>query len=248
MAKPVVLLSNDDGYRARGIQEMRRALSAHFEVILCAPENEQSASSHALSLNRPLRLENHGDGVYSVDGTPADSVYVALHAEGVLPQKPAVVVSGMNHGLNLGQDVFYSGTVAAAREGALQGFKALAFSTLREDSMTSAVEDAAELVLRALSMSAPSLLLNVNYPPGEAWARRLTSTGRRVYTGGLVGRVDPRGRPYYWIGGDTVSHEGDLGTDTAAYDAGIVGVTPLGLDLTAPASAVELTDLTSLVK
>ncbi len=245
MARPLVLLSNDDGYRARGIQELRLALKEHFDVVLCAPQGEQSASSHSLSLNRPLRLDHHGDGVYSVDGTPADSVYVALHADGVLPRKPSLVVSGMNHGLNLGQDVFYSGTVAAAREGALQGISALAFSTLRDETIDAAVLDAAELVRCALNLKSEPFLLNVNYPPGNHWTRRLTSSGRRVYTGGLVGRKDPRGRPYYWIGGDTVTHKGPRGTDTEAYDAGVVGITPLCLDLSATPPHPVLSELES---
>ena len=115
--RPLVLLSNDDGYRAKGLALLREALLTRFDVVVCAPDTEQSASSHSLSLNRPLRLMEHGPDVFSVDGTPADSIYVALHAEQVLPRKPDLVLSGMNHGVNLGQDVFYSGTVAAAREG-----------------------------------------------------------------------------------------------------------------------------------
>src|SRR5690606_20719501 len=128
MARPLVLLSNDDGYRSLGIAALREALGEYFEVVICAPESEQSATSHSLSLHRPLRVERHSRDVFSVDGTPADSVYIALHEPSVLARRPALVVSGMNHGLNLGQDVFYSGTVAAAREGALQGFPALAVS------------------------------------------------------------------------------------------------------------------------
>src|SRR5690606_24397421 len=107
--RPLVLLSNDDGYRAQGVTLPRDALLTGFDVVVCAPDTEQSASSHSLSLNRPLRLLQRGVGIFSVDGTPADSIYVALHAGHVLPRKPDLVVSGMHHGLNLGQDVFYSG-------------------------------------------------------------------------------------------------------------------------------------------
>src|SRR6478752_791485 len=128
--RPLVLLSNDDGYSSRGIAALRTALGRHFDVVVVAPETEQSATSHSLSLHRPLRLRETEPGVFAIDGTPADCVYVALHSIGrILPRAPALVVSGINHGPNLGQDVFYSGTVAAAREGALRGLPALAAST-----------------------------------------------------------------------------------------------------------------------
>src|ERR1700689_898426 len=126
---PLVLLSNDDGYASPGIRTMRDALSRHAEVVTLAPETEQSASSHSLSLHRPLRLRSVEPNVFALDGTPADCVYVALHAgTRVLPRKPDLVVSGINSGMNLGQDAFYSGTSAAAREGELRGFPALATS------------------------------------------------------------------------------------------------------------------------
>lgn len=232
MARPLVLLSNDDGYRSLGIAALREALGEYFEVVICAPESEQSATSHSLSLHRPLRVERHSRDVFSVDGTPADSVYIALHEPSVLARRPALVVSGMNHGLNLGQDVFYSGTVAAAREGALQGFPALAVSAHLGADLQAAARDAARIGLSILERhSAGPCLFNVNYPAGDRWEKRPTVSGRRVYTGGLITRHDPRGRPYYWIGGDTVTHEGEGGTDTEAFDAGIVGITPLCLDL-----------------
>jgi 5'-nucleotidase len=234
MTRPLVLVSNDDGYRSLGISALADALGAYFDVVICAPHSEQSASSHALSLHRPLRIEKHSENVFSVDGTPADSVYIALHEPTVLPRAPSLVVSGMNHGLNLGQDVFYSGTVAAAREGALQGFPALAVSAHAMADLGAATKDAARIA-RALLQThqGGGCLLNVNYPPGNAWTKAPTVSGRRVYTGGLVTRQDPRGRPYYWIGGDNVSHIGEGGTDTEAFDAGIVGITPLCLDLSA---------------
>ena len=120
-----ILLSNDDGFFAPGLQVLRTALATFAEVVVCAPESNQSATSHSLSLNRILRLRDHGHGIHSVDGTPADCVYVALNSgTRLLPRRPDLVVSGMNHGPNLGTDVFYSGTVAAAREGALRGVPA----------------------------------------------------------------------------------------------------------------------------
>jgi len=231
--RPLVLLSNDDGYRAQGLSVLRQALLERFDVVVCAPDTEQSASSHSLSLNRPLRLLQRGDGVFSVDGTPADSIYLALYAGTVLPRKPDVVVSGLNHGLNLGQDVFYSGTVAAAREGALQGYVALAMSAGEGADRERAAEVAADLVAATLKagLTGPRLF-NVNFPPASsAWPLRATRLGKREYGGGLIQREDPRGLPYYWIGGSTVHHESVLGSDTEAYDLGVVGVTPLVLDL-----------------
>ncbi len=232
MERPLVLVSNDDGYRSRGIQTLVRALEELFDVVVCAPDAEQSASSHSLSLNRPLRLEQHDNGYFSVDGTPADSVYVALYSERVLPRRPDLVVSGMNHGLNLGQDVFYSGTVAAAREGALQGVPALAVSAHHQTDFVLACADAAQLALRLLDLAAgEACLFNANYPPVTSFVHRATCAGRRVYSGGLVERADPRGRAYFWIGGDSVQHQEQVGSDTEAFDRGEVGVTPLILDL-----------------
>jgi 5'-nucleotidase len=230
--RPLVLLSNDDGYRAQGLMLLRDALLTHFDVVVCAPDTEQSASSHALSLNRPLRLLQRGEGIFSVDGTPADSIYVALHAGHVLPRKPDLVVSGMNHGLNLGQDVFYSGTVAAAREGALQGYVALAMSAGEGADPASAAEMAAALAVATLAagLTGPRLF-NINFPRGKTWPLRATRLGKREYGGGLIRREDPRGLPYYWIGGSTVHHDSIVGSDTEAYDEGVVGVTPLVMDL-----------------
>lgn len=230
--KPLALLSNDDGYRAAGLNALHAALRTRFEVVVCAPDSEQSASSHSLSLNRPLRVMRHADAVYSVDGTPADSVYVALHARHVLPRKPDIVVSGMNHGLNLGTDVFYSGTVAAAREGALQGFLALAVSATVQTEPEAAARFATELAwaMHSGGQVGPRLY-NVNFPPGSSWPLRATRLGKREYGGGLVERRDPRGVPYYWIGGAGARHHPGVGSDTEAFDEGVVGVTPLVLDL-----------------
>lgn len=244
MTRPLVLLSNDDGYRARGILAMAAALRERFDVVVCAPDNEQSASSHSLSLNRPLRLTDHGDKVFSVDGTPADSVYVALNEEEILPRRPDLVLSGMNHGLNLGQDVFYSGTVAAAREGALHGFPALALSAHLDSDLARATQDAAEFAWKLLEAHrGGGILINVNYPAQGSWAKRPCVSGRRHYSGGLDRRADPRGRPYYWIGGEGVRHEGEEGTDTEAFDRGEVGVTPLSLDLSAGRDLAEVVQL-----
>lgn len=233
MNRPLVLLSNDDGYRAEGIRLLAEALSSWAEVVVCAPDSEQSASSHSLSLNRPLRILEHGEQVFSVDGTPADSVYVALHSEHILARKPDLVVSGMNHGLNLGLDVFYSGTVAAAREAALHGMKALAVSMCERTERAAAAQVASQVaqILHQTDLGGHKLF-NMNFPPGSSWPLRATRLGKRVYGGSLLQRKDPRGLAYYWIGGTAeVRHEDAPGSDTEAYDEGVIGVTPLVLDL-----------------
>jgi 5'-nucleotidase len=232
VSRPLVLLSNDDGYRSRGIDLFRRSLEPLADVVICAPEVEQSAASHALSLQRPLRLFRHGENVFSVDGTPADCVYVALYAEGrVLPRKPDLVLSGVNHGVNLGDDVFYSGTVAAAREGALKGVPSMAVSAAANADLERAAELAARLALVLYDEKGGPILLNVNVPEGRDWALRATRLGRRIYQDEVEFRRDPRGREYLWIGGPGAAHEAVAGSDTEAYDEGIVGITPLVLDL-----------------
>jgi 5'-nucleotidase len=235
--RPLVLLSNDDGYRARGISLVANALRQSADVIICAPEVEQSGSSHALSLHRPLRLFEHGQGVYSVDGTPADCVYVALYAESrVLPRKPDLVVSGLNHGVNLGDDVFYSGTVAAAREGALKGIPSLALSAATTANFELAAELGAKLAMALFHSGRSPALLNVNIPVGKNWAVRATRLGRRIYRDEVEFRRDPRGREYLWIGGPGADHRPLPGSDTEAFDEGVVSVTPLVLDLWASAT------------
>lgn len=236
MDRPLVLLSNDDGYLALGIRELARALGAVADVVICAPENEQSATSHSISLNRPLRLVQREPAIFSVDGTPADCVYVALHADQrVLPRRPDVVVSGLNHGLNLGNDVFYSGTVAAAREGALRGIPALALSATDRTDRPAACRLGAELVQSVVRGEAmPGLLLNINFPPGAAWPVRATRLGNRTYEDGVVFRRDPRGGEYLWVGTGAPQHDGDESTDTSAFDQGAVSVTPLSLELWRP--------------
>jgi len=231
----LVLLSNDDGYASPGIRAMREALNARgADVVLVAPETEQSASSHALSLHRPLRLRDVADGIFALDGTPADCIYVALHAgTRVVPRRPDLVVSGINHGMNLGQDAFYSGTIAAAREGALRGIPALATSAHPALDIGRAA-DLSSRVAMALAhhRKLPAPLLNLNIPPGWKGGVRATRLGARIYDEVVDFRVDPRRREYLWLGGPGVRHERDPGTDTDAYDDEEASITPLLLDLT----------------
>lgn len=251
-ARPLVLLANDDGYAAAGLMALRSALSKDADVVVCAPASNQSASSHSLTLHRVLRLRRHEPDVHSVDGTPADCVYVALNAIGrVVPRVPDLCVSGLNHGLNLGVDVFYSGTVAAAREAALRGVPSIAFSADAGADLPAAAAAAARISLDLLAelreRSAKStVLMNVNFPRGSSWELRATRLGRRTYGNEVVFRKDPRGGEYLWIGGSAAVHHDAPGSDTEAYDEGAVGITPLALDLFEPAELGLATELASV--
>lgn len=235
--RPLVLLSNDDGYGSPGLRAMRLALATGADVVVLAPEGEQSASSHSLSLHRPLRLRAVEPGVFALDGTPADCVYVALHAgTRVVPRRPDLVVSGINHGMNLGQDAFYSGTIAAAREAALRRIPSLATSAHAEVDLVTAAQLSARLALGLLARRpASGVLLNLNIPKAWTGEVRATRLGARIYEELVDFRRDPRGREYLWLGGPGVRHERDAGTDTDAYDDGAASVTPLLLDLTSSA-------------
>ncbi len=247
-ARPLALLSNDDGYESRALHAFRDALlAAGADVIVVAPATEQSATSHSLSLHRPLRARSHGEGLFSLDGTPADCVYIALHAgTRFLPRRPDVVVSGINRGLNLGQDAFYSGTVAAAREGALRGIPALASSAHVRADLPRIAELSAKLALALVgtrSTLGQAPLLSLNAP--EVWSGevRVCRLGARLYDELVDIREDPRGREYLWLGGPGVRHDPDPGSDTDAYDQGAVTVTPLLIDLSAPREAAFVEDL-----
>jgi len=236
MARPLALLSNDDGFQSPGLMALRTAMLEAWDVVVVAPEIEQSASSHALSLRDPLRLRRVSDGVFALSGTPADCVYVALHGgTRVLPRRPDLVVSGINLGLNLGQDAFYSGTIAAAREAALRGIPALAASSHTSLALATVAAACVKLAtsLAANHADAPrEVLLSANFPKGWNGKFRATRLGRRIYEERVDFRTDPYGRDYLWLGGPGVRHAEDQGTDTDAYDQQVASVTPLELDLT----------------
>lgn len=256
MDRPLIVLSNDDGVHAEGIRALHRELSKLAEVVVVAPLHEQSANSHSLTLARPLR-HRVIDDFHAVDGTPADCIYVALYGRRFLSRTPDAIVSGINHGYNLGSDTFYSGTVAAAREGALRGIPSIAFSLgmgrvetmqAREGerpSMAALAPIAATLALRLVEatrgreQTGGTPLLNVNFPAGVATPRgvRATRLGRRRYTDEVEVREDPRGREYLWIGGPNAFHDPAPGSDTEAVDEGWISVTPLALDATSGAHA-----------
>jgi 5'-nucleotidase len=234
--RPLILVTNDDGVMAPGIRAAAEALRGVGEVIVAAPDRERSATSHSISLDRPLRVDEVEAGVYSIDGTPVDCVYLALLH--LVPRRPALVVSGINNGYNLGSDVFYSGTVAGAVEGALRGVPAVAVSLERRRPQ--AFEHAAgflaalagEVVRRGSTALPDASLLSVNVPPGPVRGYRVTFLGRRVYRDQVEVRQDLRGRSYYWIGGPEENATDLPGSDCSAVRDGLVSVTPLGLDLT----------------
>jgi 5'-nucleotidase len=231
--RPLALLSNDDGVASYGLQVMRDTLREQFDVVVLAPETEQSAASHALSLHRPLRLREIEAGTFALDGTPADCVYVALHGgTRVLKRRPDLVVSGINRGLNLGQDVFYSGTVAAAREGALRGIPAVAVSAHPGADLGAVAALASRVGAELLARGTRDVLLNLNVPKKWTGEIRATKLGSRIYEETVDFRTDPRAREYLWLGGPGVRHERNEGTDTDAYDDGAASITPLVLDLT----------------
>jgi len=246
--RPLILLSNDDGVHAEGVRALREALLQVGDVFVVAPEHEQSATSHRITLSAPLRHRELGQGIHAVDGTPADCIYIALNLKGLLPRRPDIVVSGINHGFNLGMDVVYSGTVAAAREGALRGIRAMAVSADHRASMASVASHVAPLVQHALRLempSGPTMLLNVNYPVGAPCGVRTTRLGKRDYEDTVEARTDPRGRSYYWIGGAVSAHDAVDGADTTAVDTGFVSITPLSLELTQPAHFPTIAPLAS---
>jgi len=238
-----VLLSNYDGVHAPGLAALAAAFDGD-EVWIVAPDREQSASSHAISLHRPLRMHELGPRRFAVDGTPTDAVYMGLNLV-LRSARPDVVVSGVNHGPNLGNDVLYSGTVAAAMEAALLGVHAIAVSLAAPPphEFTEAARFAATLARRIVANPPPApLLLNVNVPPGPVRGYRFVRLGRRTYGSEVVEKTDPRGRKYYWIGGEGGPTNEDIpGSDcNAAMLDGLVAVTPLHLDSTHDAVLTEL--------
>jgi 5'-nucleotidase len=230
---PLILVTNDDGIHAAGLRALADGLGELGEVHVVAPDREQSAVGHALTLHRPLRVDTVGERWSAVNGTPSDCVNLALL--GLLPEPPVLLVSGINHGSNLGDDVTYSGTVSAAMEGALLGVPSLAVSQAEPGSggFAAAAEVARLVAARVLVEGLPrQTLLNVNVPSGPLAGIRLTRLGRRVYRDKAVREVDPRGRPYYWIGAGAPEWDDDGDTDIAAIREGFAAVTPVHLDLT----------------
>ena len=241
---PRILITNDDGVRSEGIHVLADAIRRLGEVVVVAPNVEASAIGHALTLRRPLRMEAISEGVYEVDGTPTDCVNVALTQ--LFGGQLDFVVSGINKGYNIGDDVTYSGTVAGAMEGALLGIPAVAVSLERTNEaydFTAAAAAAATVVEAALRGGLPArTFLNLNVPGGQPKGLRVTFQGKRNHVTVVTPREDPRGRSYYWIEEGENEWEPHDRSDYQAVKDGMVSVTPLQLDLTAYTSiaAVEV--------
>jgi 5'-nucleotidase len=234
-----ILVSNDDGINAPGLNALAGAMAEFGEVWVVAPDRERSGAGHSLTLQRPLRIHPMGERRFSVDGTPTDCVNLALK-EILRASPPDLVVSGINDGPNLGDDITYSGTVSAALEGTLLGVPSVAFSVAgtrdEPSNFLPAAHFARRLVRWLLGKKLPDdVLLNVNVPnvTGEqADAYEWTRMGKRRYGEAIPERVDPRGRKYYWIGGDELDFDDLPGTDGDAIRKGRISVTPIRLDLT----------------
>jgi 5'-nucleotidase len=234
------LVTNDDGYLAPGLLVLSRALEELGEVVVVAPDREQSATSHSLTLHHPLRVRQTAANRYHVDGTPTDCVMLAVNA--LVERRPDYVFSGINHGGNMGEDVSYSGTVSAAMEGALLGIPSVAVSLVRGDERWL---DSYEGVVRQLArmivdeprhkLFPADTLLNINLPdraPDTVKGVRITSLSKRVYSDPVVTDKDPHGKTYYWIGGGEAIWEGPEGADYLAVERGYISITPIHLDMT----------------
>lgn len=229
--RPLVLISNDDGVTSPHLLALAEGLSQHMEVLVVAPERQRSAASHAITLHKPLRVIRVAPGRYSLSGTPVDCVYVGLLK--LAPRPVDLVVSGINEGYNLGTDVFYSGTVAAAVEGALRGCVGVSLSQQPGEPPPLAVEFASAFCAAVVRHGFPrGQLLNVNIPAAAARTFAWTQLGRRRYDDDVAERLDPRGRPYYWIGGGPTGHDDIPSSDCNAVANGLISVTPMRLDLT----------------
>ena len=232
----IVLLTNDDGVNAKGLLALKKEISKLGQVWVVAPDREQSATSHSLTLQHPLRINKVGERFYSVDGTPTDAVMLAVHA--ILKKKPDILISGINHGPNMGDDVTYSGTVAAAMEGTILNIPSIAVSNVNWEARH--FEPAAKFVTKLARFVLKNRLakytfLNVNVPDSDqpATEYRITSLGKRVYSDVVIEKIDPRGRNYYWIGEQTPIWERKADdTDFAAIKKGYISITPLHLDMT----------------
>ena len=236
-----LLATNDDGILAHGLECLVAAAEPLGEVTVVAPDREQSATSHSLTLHHPLRPIQRGERRWQVDGTPTDCVMLAVEA--LMPQRPDWVLSGINHGQNMGEDVLYSGTVAAAMEGLSLGIPSVAVSFAGKDlraDVTRLREQVPTLTrvlahITALPTFPPNTLLNINLPPrpeADIKGIRLTRLGTRVFSQSVTPLKDPWGRQIYWIGGGDITWTGDADSDFRAIDEGYVSVTPLHLDLT----------------
>ena len=232
---PRILITNDDGYHSEGIEALKAAMSEIGDIFTVAPAAEQSGASHSLTLARPLRIRQIEERHWAVDGTPTDCITLALNR--ILPPelRPDICVSGINHGANLGDDATYSGTVAGAMEATILGLPGIAFSLVatRDHDFTESARVAREVVLKALADGIPDgTLLNVNVPKGVPRGIKVTKQGFKSAKPVISEHIDPRGKPYYWIGEVRDGFRAEGGTDFEAIEEGFVSVTPMRADLT----------------
>ena len=235
-----ILLSNDDGYQARGLRTLAEALASVAEVTIVAPDRNRSGASNSLTLESPLRVEQVDDRIYYINGTPTDCVHIAI--TGLLEQAPDVLISGINHGANLGDDVLYSGTVAAAMEGRFLGIPSIAVSLVLDGGahFPTAAGFIRRLVERNATDPLPTdAILNINVPDrpaAELEGVRTTRLGFRHKSEPAVKALDPHNRPIYWIGPAGAGQDAGPGTDFDAVASGCISVSPIKVDLTAHAA------------
>ena len=228
-----ILLSNDDGVQAKGLRVLAEALSDIAEIIVVAPDRNRSGASNSLTLEVPLRVRECEPNWFSVQGTPTDCVHFALNAH--LDSLPDLVITGINHGANLGDDVVYSGTVAAAMEGALFGVPSLAVSLVGERHFETAAALVKDFILNLNDRSWPSLLLNLNVPDvplSQIEGMEVSRLGARHRSPDMIVQKDPRGEPIYWFGPQGACRESTLDTDFSAIDRHFAVLTPITLDMT----------------
>jgi 5'-nucleotidase len=230
-----ILITNDDGIHAEGIEALENALREVGDVFVVAPESEMSGASHSLTLSRPLRIRRIDERHWTVDGTPTDCVTLALNRILPFEQRPHICASGINHGANLGDDATYSGTVAGAMEATILGVPAIAFSLAvsRNQDFTASAKIAKQITEKAIKEGLPNgTLLNINIPKGEPKGIRVTKQGFKDARPIISEHTDPRGKLYYWIGEERNGFHAEGGTDFEAIDEGFVSVTPMRSDLT----------------
>ncbi|MFH1873620.1 MAG: 5'/3'-nucleotidase SurE [Pseudomonadota bacterium] len=233
---PLILVSNDDGYDSEGIQVLAQALRKIGRVVVVAPDRERSAASHALTLHTPLRLKNIGTDIYAVSGTPTDCINLGIN--GILKEMPNLIVSGINHGANLGDDVHYSGTVSAALEGGIMGVPAIAISLVGRKNLffEAAAKYAVKLSKILIKQPLPKgIILNVNVPNlpmSQIKGYEFTIQGKRHYGNIIVEKTDPGGRKYFWIAGGEADFENIPNSDCNAIGADKISITPLRVDAT----------------
>ncbi|MGD9579650.1 MAG: 5'/3'-nucleotidase SurE [Syntrophorhabdus sp.] len=232
----LILLTNDDGIHSEGLTLLMETLSKQHDVCAVAPERERTCIGHAITLHKPLRIKETRKGIYATNGTPVDCVFLGVKA--IMPKRPDLIISGINKGPNMGQDVNYSGTVAAAQEGAFLGIPSLAISlNARSHFHFADAIKVTEVIIDVVKKNGflDSTFLNVNVPNvsyDKLKGFMVTRLGKRIYNDTVIERTDPRGGKYYWIGGNGEHFESLEGTDFHAIEQGFVSVTPLGLDAT----------------